>query len=68
MTFVRAVCEPILRMLAERRQHTVSVEYLDGEWHVGPNHPMAKGHHASSIALLDSDRLAMKKLYAEQSA
>lgn len=60
MTFVRVVCEAILRMPAERRQHSIGVEYLDEEWHVGPNHPMAKDHHASSIALLDLDRLAVK--------
>lgn len=53
---------------APDEQHSISVEYSDGEWHVSLDHPMAKDHHVSFIALLGPDRITVKKLYAEQSA
>ena len=50
----------------EEEGHDIRVERIDHEYYVTLDHPMTKGHYVSFIALVNSDRLELVKLYPEQ--
>lgn len=50
----------------EEDGHEIQVERIEHEFYVTLDHPMTKEHYISFLALVNSDRLALIKLYPEQ--
>lgn len=48
-------------------EHEMKIEIVDHDNYVTLNHPMAKDHYISFIALVTCDRVQLLKLYPEQS-
>ena len=49
-------------------EHTLTVEFTDGEYYVRSDHPMEKGHHFTFFACVTEGRVDFLKLYPEQTA
>lgn len=59
-------CGVTLPPLEVEEGHEVRVEQIDYERYVTLDHPMSKSHYISFIAMVNSDRLELVKLYPEQ--
>lgn len=48
--------------------HRLTIEQADHDFYVTMDHPMEKGHYASFIAYVTTDRVHLRKLYPQQAA